>query len=79
MLEGFFDLVLQVAKVHHVVLDLVDWQFDQHTSDLWCLFISNELLDVLVDAATNLLLHVRVVWVKGWDEFGCRSEVLLTD
>lgn len=79
VLEGFLDLVLQVAKVHHVVLDLVDGQFDKHTGDLWRLFISDELLDILVDAATNLLLHVRVVWVQGWDVLGGLGKILLTD
>merc|ERR1719327_2230495 len=79
VLEGLLDLVLQVAEVHHVVLDLVDWELDEHTSDLGCLLVADELLDVLVDAATDLLLHVRVVGVEGWDVLGSLSEILLAD
>jgi len=79
VLKGLLDLVLQVAKVHHVVLDLVDGELDEHTGDLGCLFISDESLDVLVDAATDLLLHVRVVGVQGWDILGSLSQVLLAD
>ena len=63
MVECFLYLVLQVVEVHHVLLDLVDWQLNKHTSDLGGLIITDELLDVLVDATTNLLFQVRVVGI----------------
>ena len=67
VVEGFLNLDLEVLVVSHVLLDLVDWKLNEHTSDLWCLFVTDELLHVLVDATTNLLLQVRVVGVQGWD------------
>lgn len=69
MLEGLLDLHLEVVEVHHVLLDLVDWQLDQHTGDLWSLVLTNEMLHVLVDAATNLLLQVRVLRRHSVDVF----------
>lgn len=79
MVEGLLDLHLEVAPVHHVLLDLVDWQLDEHTRDLWSLVVANEALDVLVDAATDLLLQVWVVWVQGWDVLGRGLQVPLLD
>lgn len=41
VLEGFLDFVHKVVVVHHIVLDLIDGKLDKHTSDLWCLLITN--------------------------------------
>ena len=67
VLECLLDLHVEVVPVHHVLSDLVDWQLDEHTSDLWSLVVTNDHLNILVDAATDLSLQVRVVWVQGWD------------
>jgi len=41
----------------HVLSDLVKWQVDQHTGDLWSLSWSNHIGDELVNSVTNLVLH----------------------
>merc|ERR1711871_1136296 len=64
VLEGLLDLHVQVVPVHHVLSDLVNWQLNEHTGDLWCLVVTNDHLDVLVDATTDLSLQVRIVWVE---------------
>lgn len=79
MVECLLNLHLEVVEVHHVVLDLVDWKFDKHTSDLWCFIITNELLDIFVDATTDLLLQVRVVGVQSWDILQGRLGISLSN
>lgn len=79
MIEGLLNLHVQGIEVHHVLLDLVDRQLNQHTGDLRSLVVTNNLLDVLVDDTTDLLLHVRVVGIQGWNVFGCRLNVSLLD
>lgn len=76
---GLLDLHLEVVPVHHVLLDLVDWQLDEHTGDLGSLVVADEALHELVDASTDLLLQVRVVWVKGWNVLGRGGKVSLLD
>jgi len=79
VLKSLLDLVLEIDEVRHVISDLVDRELDQHTSDLGGLLVSDKTNNVLIDAATNLLLHVRVVGVQGWDELRGLSQILLTN
>jgi hypothetical protein len=79
MVESLFNLHLEVVEVGHVLLDLWNWQLDKHTGDLGGLLIADELLNELVDAATDLLLQVRVVWVQGWDVLHGLGGVLLSN
>lgn len=79
VVEGLLDLHLKVAPVHHVLLDLIDWQLDEHTGDLRGLVVADEALHELVDATTDLLLQVRVVRVKSWDVLGRGLQVSLLD
>jgi hypothetical protein len=68
MLQSLLDFELQVVEVQHVFLDLTEWQFDEHTSDLWCLLISNQSLNELINGVSNLVLQVRILRRNGWDE-----------
>jgi len=79
VLKSLLDLHVQVVPVHHVLSDLVDWQLNEHTGDLWCLVVTNDHLDELVDAATDLGLQVGVVWVEGWDVLVRGVQVSLLD
>jgi hypothetical protein len=56
VLQGLLNLEVEVVEVTHVGLDLVERQLDQHTGDLWRLFVTNKLLHELVDGVTNLVL-----------------------
>lgn len=67
MVKGLSDLVLQVVVIAHVLFDLGNWQLNEHTGDLWCFVLTNESLNELVDATTDLVFHVRVVWIQSWD------------
>lgn len=51
-----------------VLLDLWDWEFDEHTGDLWSLVLTGDHLDVVEDEVTNLLLHEWVFILDGWQE-----------
>jgi len=74
---SLLDLELKVVEVAHVGLDLVEWQLDQHTRDLWCLFVTDQLLDVLVNSMSNLVLKMWVLWRDGWDVLGGIKLILL--
>lgn len=79
VLECLLDLHVQVVPVHHVLSDLWNWQLNEHTGDLWRLVVTNDHLDELVDAATDLGLQVRVVWVEGGDVLVRGVQVSLLD
>jgi hypothetical protein len=79
VLQGLLNLEVEVVEVTHVGLDLVERQLDQHTGDLWRLFVTNKLLHELVDGVSNLVLQVRVVWLDGRDELGSLLQVSLSD
>ena len=57
---GFLDLAVEVVEVRHVSLDLVDWQLDEHTGDLWSSLVSNHRSDEWEDGLSNFLLEVWV-------------------
>jgi len=77
VVESLLDLGLKVVVVSHVLLDLGDWKLNEHTSDLWSLVFTDEMVNILVDATTNLLLQVRVVWIQSWDKLHGGSLILL--
>jgi len=58
---GLLDFAYKSFVVLHVLSDLVDWEFDEHTGDLWSSLITNEGLDISIDDLSDLLL---VVWVS---------------
>jgi len=79
VVKGLTDFVLQVVVVLHVLLDLRNWQLDEHTGDLWCFVLTDESLNELVDATTDLVFHVRVVWVQSWDVLHGLGLISLSD
>ena len=65
---GLFDLNDKVVIGEHILLDLLDWELDEHTGDLWHSFVSDEVLDEWEDGFTDSLLQVRVfLWDLGAD------------
>lgn len=58
---GFLHLHDKVVVGEHVLLDLLDWELDEHTGDLWHSFVSDEVLDEWEDGFTDSLLQVRVL------------------
>lgn len=79
MLKSILDLQLKILEIAHVSLDLIKWQFDEHTSNLWRLIVSDELLHVWIDAVANLTLQVRVVGLDGWKQSNGILLILLCD
>ena len=58
---GFLDLHDKVVVGEHVLLDLLNWELDQHTGDLRDSFVADEVLDEWEDGFTDSLLQVRVL------------------
>lgn len=58
--HSLLDLVLELEEVSKVAADLLKRKIDEHTSDLWSLLLTNELLDELIDELTDELLEVGV-------------------
>lgn len=77
--HSLLNLEFEVVEVTHVCLDLVNWQFNKHTGDLWRLFVTNKCLNELVDGMTDLVLQVRVLRGNGWDESGSLCLVSLSN
>ena len=67
---GFGDLGAEDLVLHEVALDLVWWELDEHTSDLWGSVWWDELLDEWEDHLTDLLLQVLVSLGTGWEQLG---------
>jgi hypothetical protein len=59
---GFSNFHHEVVVGEHVLLDLLNWELDKHTSDLWHSLVSNEVLDEWEDGFTNSLLEIRVLF-----------------
>ena len=59
---GFSDLHHEVVVREHVLLDLLNWELDQHTGDLWHSLVSDEVLDEWEDGFSDSLLEVRVLF-----------------
>lgn len=79
MIECFLDLQLEILEVTHIGLDLVKRQLNEHTSNLWRLLISDELLHIGVDAVADLVFQVRVLGRDGRQESDGLVLVLLSD
>jgi hypothetical protein len=73
---SLLNLAAQVLVRAHVLLDLLDWQFDEHTSDLWNSIVTNEVLDEWEDGFTNSLFQVWVSLGDRWDQFTSNTQVL---
>ena len=58
---SFLDLHQEVFIREHVLLDLLNWELDQHTGDLRDSFVADEVLDEWEDGFTDSLLQVRVL------------------
>jgi hypothetical protein len=65
---GLLDFAVEVVEVGHVGLDLLDWQLDEHTGDLWGSLVSNHRSDEWEDSLSDLLLKVWVLLGHGWQE-----------
>ena len=52
---------MKVVEVGHVGLDLLDWELDEHTGDLWGSLGSNHVSDEWEDSLSNLHLEVWVL------------------
>jgi hypothetical protein len=76
-LVGFLDSLGEGVEGLHVLLDLLNWEFDEHTGDLWGLLLTDDHLNVVEDEVTNLLLHVWVSLLDGVDQSRGGLEVLL--
>ena len=51
-------------------MDLLDWQVDKHTSDLWSKIFTSQLLNVLIDVLSNLRFIVGVEGIDKWEDLG---------
>ena len=60
------DLLLELVEIVEVALDLFKREIDEHTGDLGCHLVSDELFNVLVDELSNELLDVGVVDNDTW-------------
>jgi len=67
-LSGFFDLGTKSIKRRHDLLDLVNWQLNKHTSDLWSSLWRYQHVYELKDGLTNLVLQVWVLLGYRWEE-----------
>lgn len=74
---SLLDLEFKVVEVAHVSLNLVEWQLNEHTGDLRCLLVTDQLLDILVNGVSNLVLKMWVLWGDGWDILGGIKLILL--
>jgi len=80
--ENFISLIdtgLEKDPVLHHSLDVLKWQVDQHTSDLWSLFWGKDLLDEFEEDGTGLVLVVRVLGNHGWEDLVALGDELLVD
>ena len=62
------DTGLEEVPVGHHLLDIIEGQVDQHTSDLGGLLRSEDLLDELIKHGTGLVLVVWILLDHGWDD-----------
>jgi len=73
---GLLNLAVEVVEVGHVGLDLVDWELDEHTGDLWSSLVSNHGSDEWEDSLSDLLLEVWVLLGHSWEKLGAHLHVL---
>lgn len=58
---------LEQIVILHDELNIVNWQIDEHTSNLGS-FRADNLVNVFVENGTNLILVVRVLWNNSWED-----------
>ena len=77
-LISFLNLCTEGSVVLKVGLDLVHWQFNQHTSNLWSFFLWDNHSHKLKNGWTYLFLHVWVSFSAGWDNLlsSCKVSLL---
>jgi len=73
---SFLDFAAEVLIRAHVLLDLLNWELDKHTGDLWNSIVADELLDEWEDGFTNSFFQVWVSLRDGWDQLGGNLQVL---
>lgn len=71
------DLHLESLEGLHVFPDLLDWELDKHTSDLWSFLWSDDHVNVVEDQVTDLILVVWVSVSDGWKKLLSAHHVLL--
>ena len=70
-LQGAEDFLFELSPLNNRIVQLNLRQVDEHASDLGCLHIADELLDMLVDGVTDdvlLGLAIRCLLVLGGGE-----------
>jgi len=70
------DLGAENLVLHEISFDLVDWELDEHTSDLWSSGLWDKLLDEWEDHLTDLFLEVLVSFGTGWEQLGGQLLIL---
>lgn len=76
-LEGFVDSNGKVVEALEVLLDLLNWETDQHTGDLGGLKAATDHLDEVIDHVTNLLLDIWVSLINGSNDLNSSILILL--
>ena len=74
---GLLNLQSEGFERGHVLSDLLNWELDQHTGDLWCLLWSDDHVNVVEDQMSNLILEVWVSLSDGVEELLGAHQVLL--
>jgi len=77
VVSGLGYLHVEGIVAGEVLLDLVDWQVNEHTGDLRGEVGTDHLDNILVDALSNLTLEMRVSLVDGGKNLGGSHQVLL--
>ena len=63
---GLANTSFEQIVVLHDELNVVNWQVNEHSSDLWC-FWSDQLVNEFVEHGTNLIFVVRVLFNDSWE------------
>jgi hypothetical protein len=74
---GFENSVSKGLEGLHVLLNLLNWELDKHTSDLWSLGLTDQHFNEFVDQVTNLVLVEWVSLLDGVDKTGSSLSILL--
>ena len=61
-LQGAEDFLFELSPLDNRIVQLNLRQVDEHASDLRCLHVADELLDVLVDGVTDDVLLGLAIW-----------------
>lgn len=66
--RSFLDLGVESIEALHVLPDLLDWEFDKHTCDLWSSLRLDQHGDEFEDGLTNLVFQVWVLLSHRWQK-----------